>query len=258
MYKQLTDKDYRKFLKLPDSYRVDGILCQGTMRKKKHKQELSETIDKLGLTAKYDVIYESGFFENITVLEINGKRIWFDSSYGGAYLCEMLHVGCLLGSKKNILIGSCGGLTLEGNAGDIIVPTASYGNESTTRMYQPDNEEFMYFSDKIQSEDIRKCIGPAFRVISGKIMTCQAAMMESWDDILRWSNEGYVGVEMESSTFFAVSSYFNVPASALLLIADNLIRKESLLSEGFESLKDKFNQSKFETFRVALEQLLAS
>ncbi len=178
------------------------------MRKKKHKQELIDTLDNLGLKAKHSVIYESGFFENVTVLEIDGKRLWFDSSYGGAYLCEVLHVGCLLGSKMNILVGSCGGLSPYGKAGDIIVPNSSYGNESTTRMYQPNNEEFLYFSNTELSESIRKIINPDFTVLSGKMMTCQAAMMESWDDILRWSEEGYAGVDMESSTLFSVSSYW--------------------------------------------------
>lgn len=257
MYKQLTVDDFRKILKLPEDYRVDGVLIHGAMRKKKHKQELEDTITKLGYKANYSAIYESGFFENITVLEISGKRIWFDSSYGGAYLCEVLHLASLLGSKKNILVGSCGGLIPSGLAGDIVIPTSCYGNESTTRMYQPNNEEFTYFSDKILNESIKAKIDPKFNIIEGKLMTCQGAMMESWEDIQRWSNEGYVGVEMESSTMFAVSNHFKIPSSAILFIADNLINKETLFDKDFEKLKEKLKESKFETFKAAFEELLA-
>ncbi len=257
MYKQLKVEDFRKILKLPDDYVVDGVLIQGVMRKKKHKQELKDTITKLGFKTNYSIIQESGFYENITVLDINGKRIWFDSSYGGAYLCEVLHVASLLGSKKNILVGSCGGLTPSGMAGDIVIPASSYGNESSTRMYQPENEEFTYFSDKTLNESIKIKINPKFKLIEGKLMTCQGAMQESWDDIVRWSNEGYVGVEMESSTMFAVSNHFKIPSSAILFIADNIIKKETLFDEDFEKIKEKLRESKFETFKVAFEELLS-
>jgi purine-nucleoside phosphorylase len=257
MYKQLTVTDFRKILKLPDDYKVDGVLVHGAMRKKKHKQELEDIIDKLGYKAKYDVIYESGFYENITVIEINGRKIWFDSSYGGAYLCEIIHLACLLGSKKNILVGSCAGLSKDGKAGDIVLPTSSFGNESTTRMYQPDNEEFIYFPDKDLLQSLRNRINKNYKVIEGKMMTCQAAMMESWDDIVRWSDEGYVGIEMESSTMLAVSNYFKVPSAAVLFIADNLIKKQTLFGDDSEKLKERLKESKLETFKVAFEELLS-
>lgn len=242
---------------MPEDYKVDGVLCHGTMRKKKHRQDFEDMITRLGHKIKYDVICESGFYENITVLEINNKRIWYDSSYGGAYMCEILHAACLLGSQKNILVGSCGGLLPTGEAGDIVIPTSSYGNESTTRMYQPDNEEFEYFPNSELSSSLKKRIGASHKTIEGKLMTCQAAMMESWDDIVRWSGEGYVGIEMESSTLFAVSTHFGVPSAAVLFIADNLIKKETLFDEGFEKVKIKLKESKFETFKVAFEELLS-
>jgi len=257
MYKQLGVDDFRRILKLPENYKVDAVLCHGAMRKKKHRQDFEDTVSQLGYKAKYDVIYESGFYENVIVLEIEGKRIWFDSSYGGAYMSEVLHLACLLGSKKNILVGSCGGLIPSGEAGDMIIPTSSYGNESTTRMYQPDNDKFEYFSDKKLSESLKKRVGTGHKIIEGRLMTCQAAMMESWEDITRWSGEGYVGVEMESSTLFAASKHFDVPSAAILFIADNLIKKETLFGEGFEKVKDKLKESKFETYKIAFEELLS-
>lgn len=257
MYKQLTVEDFRKILSLPSDYKVDAVICHGALRKKKHKQEFEDIITKLNLTPTYGVVQESGFYENITVLDINGKRIWFDSSYGGAYLTELLHLGCLLGSKKNILVGSCGGLLQEGNAGDIVIPTYSYGCESSTRMYQPQNEEYIYFSDQALNESIKHRIDPKFKIIEGKVMTCQGAMMEGWDDIERWSKEDYVGVEMESATLFAVSNYFKVPSSAILFIADNLIKKETLYGENFQAIGAKLKESKFQTFKAAFEEVLS-
>lgn len=256
MYKKYTKEDFLKYLNYKDDYKVQGVLCYGAMRKKKHRQELEDNLKSLGYEVKYEVVQESGFYENIIVLNIGGKKIWYDTSYGGAYLSEVLHLACLLGSKKNILLGSCGGLSKEGSAGDIVLATASYGNESTTRMYQPDNEEFIYFPDKDLTNKIKARISNKYRIIEGKIMTCQAAMMESWEDVLRWSDEGYAGVEMESSTFFAVSKYFNAPSAMAVFIADNLIKKETLMDKKVQDLKQYFQEVKTELFRVALEELL--
>ena len=63
--------------------------------------------------------------------------------------------------------------------------------------------------------------------------------------------------ERESSTLFAVSQYFNVPSAALLYIADNIIKKETLFGEEFEKTKEKLNDSKFETYKVAFEELFS-
>ncbi len=256
MYKKYTKEDFLKYLNFKDDYGVQGVLYYGAIRKKKHRQELEDTLKSLGYEVSYEVIQESGFYENVIVLNIGGKKIWYGTSYGGAYLSEVLHLACLLGSKKNILLGSCGGLSKNGTVGDIVLANASYGNESTTRMYQPDNEEFTYFPDEDLTNNIKTRINKKYRVIEGKIMTCQAAMMESWEDVLRWSDEGYVGVEMESSTFFAVSKYFSVPSAAMVFIVDNLIKNETLMDEKVQNLKQYFQEVKTELFRVALEELL--
>lgn len=41
---------------------------------------------------------------------MENKRIWFIVEHGGAKLSEYIHFACRLGSKINILTGSCGGL----------------------------------------------------------------------------------------------------------------------------------------------------
>ena len=256
MYNQLTAEDFRRALHLPPDYTVDGVLCWGTMRKKKHRAELESVLSRLGLTAAFHYVEESGFFENIADLYIDGKRIWFDSSYGGAYLSELLHVACLLGSRKNILVGSCAGLHPNGNVGDIVIPVSSYGNESSTRMYEPGNGEFVYFSDEGLRTSLKDRIGDRFRVFEGGLMTCQANLMESWEDVVRWSSEGYVGIDMESATLFAVSNHFKVPSAALLPIVDNMIKQHTVFSEGHPGWRERLQEARFEIFRVAFEELL--
>ena len=82
-------------------------------------------------------------------------------------------------------------------------------------------------------------------------------MGETLDDIKKWQAEGYYGVEMEAATVFAVSNHFKVPTSALLIIGDNLIKGETVHSEGYENTKEIRKGAKIEQYRVALTELLA-
>ena len=256
MYKQYTAQDFKKDMNLPEDYKVDGLICHGTMRKKRHDSELLALIEQSGHPISYKPVIESGFFENVKELKYNNKTIWFDTCYGGAYTSELVHVASLLGSKKNLLIGSCGGLYPEGEAGDLIIPKASFGNESSTRMYQPENKEYLYFSSQQLNQSLKKRL-ETFTIHEGNLITCQGALAESWEDIERWSKEGYFGVEMESSTFFAVSQYFDVPASALILIADNIIKKETVLDESFQEIRQKLTDVRTQIFLTALEEVFS-
>ncbi len=132
MYKNLTRKDICGLLKVPEDYKIDGLLVTGANPKSKEYPHLFEALQKLNLGYKEEN-FEIGFFSDVKVLTIEGKRIWFDVVYGTAYLSELIHVASMLGSKANILLGSCGGLLESLNMGDTVIPRASYGDESSTR-----------------------------------------------------------------------------------------------------------------------------
>ena len=148
MYKSLTKQDILKLLKLPSNYKVDGLIVFGTHPKSTQYPYLYGALKKLFPNYKKETKIKNRFLSDIKSFKIGNKRIWFDVVYGAAYLSELLHVACMLGSKKNILLGSCGGLRKDMKTGDIVLPVASFSNESATRMYQRNNESFLYFSDK--------------------------------------------------------------------------------------------------------------
>jgi len=142
-------------------------------------------------------------------------------------LSEHLHLACLFGSKKNILIGSCGGLKKGAENCDLIIPNWSFANESSAKAYQPD-VKCKYESDKFLNNRLVKKLAPKHTLYRGATITFQAMLAETWEDIQKWSELGYVGVEMEAATVFATSKYFKVPAAAVLIISDNLIEKETV------------------------------
>jgi purine-nucleoside phosphorylase len=255
MYTTFTAQDYRRNRKLPDDYHVDGMLCYGTWDIQKQVALFKETLESLGVDFTYGEL--TGFIGKIVEFNIEGKQFWFDVTYGGPMLSEFLNFACLFGSKKNILLGTCGGLSPEINSLELILPTYSWANESTTRMYGRTVKDNKHFSDKALTESLNNRIGTQFKTWSGKTTTCQAMMAETPEDVQEWSKEGYFGVEMEAATLFAVSNHFKVPSAAILMVMDNLIKDETVLSESYENNKMQREAMRKVLYRIAVEELLS-
>lgn len=188
---------------------------------------------------------------------MRSKRYWFDASYGGVLLSEYLHLASLFGSRKNILLGSCGGLSEQVNACDVIVPTASYGDESTTRMYQPHKKDNLHEPNRELSHKLAVKMERSHKVWLGATVTNQAMMAETNEHVELWSKQGYLGVEMEAATVFAVSNHFTVPSAAVLLVGDNLVKGESVLSSTYAELKSRRLAAQAEQYIVATSELLS-
>lgn len=260
MYKSYGASDYRGLFTLPETYRVEGMLIWGGWNREGKIALLKEslTLQKslTGRSAQFNAL--PGFLERLLEFVIGGKRYWFDVSYGGARLCEYLHLACLFGSRNNILLGTCGGLDAGIDTCDFIVPTFSYGNESTTRAYQPEASDHKHLPNKELSARLANAINPKRKVWQGPTMTNQAMMAETLEDVKRWSEQGYLGVEMEAATVFAVSNHFAVPSAAILFVSDNLIRGETVLDEAYRNARQLRESTESEQFRVALAELLGA
>jgi len=253
MYKNLTVKYYKKILHLSANYRVEGFLSYGGYGPKTHLKRLEKTLKKLQI--KYKLKKLDNFLENVYELTINNKIYWFSVIYGNTVLSEYIHFACIFGSKKNIHIGSCGGLNRDINSADLIIPTYSYGDESTTRMYQKNNKKNTYYSDKKLSQNLKNRISKNFSVYSGPIMTVQAMLAETKQDIIHWAKAGYFGIEMETSTLFAVSRHFKVPATAALYVSDNLIKGQTAGDKKHVQEKKLRKRAKDEIYKIAILEL---
>lgn len=255
MYKSFTANELRELCSLPPDYELAGFICYGAWDDEKHINELERALKALNIEYEINNL-EYKFLQHIRELEINNKKYWFTVEYGGATLSEYLHLACLFGSKKNIHIGSCGGLNPNLNSLDLIVPTYTYGNESTTRIYTREVKDHRHYSTSNVSAELIKNIPKNFIVDTGPIMGCQAMLGETWDDVKSWSEAGYSGVEMETAVFFAVSNHFRVPCGALVYITDNLIKGQTCYDEIHRSEKPRREEIKHEVYMVMLKTML--
>jgi len=253
MYKQFTAEDYKKHLGLDPNYKVDGFMIYGTYQNYPFEQ-IEESLKRLGVSYEVNELKQD-FLSQIREIKVSGKVFWLAVAYGGALLSEYMHLACLFGSKKNILLGSCGGLKKGASSLELIVPDWSYADESSAKAYQPEANN-KYEADAELSDVIAEKLAKKYTVHRGKTVTYQAMMAETWDDVQRWSNEGYVGVEMEASTVFSASKHFGVPAAAILRIGDNLIEEQTVMDVNYENTKDLRRQISQDAFDIMVEELL--
>lgn len=254
MYKSFTAEQYKKHLGFPEDYRVDGVLCYGTLYENKVHSALKICLTEMNVVAKL-ISLPHPFLRFAKELNIDGKRIWFVIGYGGAWLSEYLSWASMFGSKKNLLVGSCGGLKRGMKQSDFIIPISSYGQESSVRIYN--RESPTQYADKKLSESLASRLNDEqTKIWRGPTVTCQAMIGETQEDVQKWSQEGYYGVEMEASTVFAVSNHFGVPSAASMYVGDNLIEEHTVISEEYAGEADIREQNQKKQIRAALEELL--
>ena len=255
MYHKITASQHKKYFGLPKNYRVDACIVYGAYSRRAYQKLFLKNLKKFG-TVKIERLSHD-FLADILSLNINGKRIWFMVEYGGAKLCEFLHLGSLFGSRANILIGTFGGLQKASSEFSVIVPSASYSTESSAHMYDRAAKNNLFVSNSNLSKNIfRDLRANDIQTITGETVTCQAMLAETWSDVIGWSRRGFLGVEMEAATVFAVSKQLRVPSAAILQIADNLIAKETVDSESYLKKRKKLKKMKIVFFKVAIEQIL--
>jgi purine-nucleoside phosphorylase len=254
VYRSFTAEQYKKHLLLPENYKVDGVLCYGTLYEDLFISILQECVAALGSPFAINQL-DYPFLRFVREVKIKDQTIWFMIGYGGAWISEYLHWASLFGSQKNILLGSCGGLRPGMKQGDFIVPTTSYGEESSVRVYNRDSP--LQYADKGLSSSLRARLEDENTTVwDGNLVTCQAMIGETGEDIERWSREGYSGVEMESSTLFAVSNHFNVPCAASLYVGDNLVEGHTNMSNSFANEADMRLQKQHKQINAALSELI--
>lgn len=253
MYRSITREQYLERLEFPPDYKVDGVLVYGTLYEERTLAQLLPVLASMGY--KVEALSMSDpFLRFARELRIGDKTIWFVIAYGGSWLSEYLHWACLFGSKKNILLGSCGGLKKGIEPGDFLVPTFSYAQESSAMMY--DRESANHYPDTKLTTKLVEKLEKTEKIWKGPLITCQAMIGETWEDIVEWSKAGYYGIEMEAATTFAVSKHFNVPAAASVYMGDNLIEKQTNFSADYAKQEHIREQKREAQMRAALELLL--
>ncbi|MFB6075729.1 MAG: hypothetical protein ABEK17_01155 [Candidatus Aenigmatarchaeota archaeon] len=236
--RELGREDFLKRFEMSEDQIPDYFILEGTAPPLPKMERRKEFYDDIILE------YERSlpFFIGVK----NGVKIGHSCTYGPSCSGELAHQFSILGSDL-IHIGSCGGLQGDLKIGDFIIPTEE-------RAY--DAFSGFYVNNVKSIKPSRKYVNKVCEVLEernlphhrGKMISFPSIFAESKDLIKEWSWKGYLAVEVEFASTFAVANHFNVDAFALAYILDLPIREQSIYEGG-----DEFDRTRSERKREIME-----
>ena len=228
--KLLSEKQYHIDLEKGDIGRY--VLLPGNPKRCK---KIAEHFDNPKLVANNrEYITYTGY--------LNGEKVSVTSTgIGGPSTAIAVEELVNIGADTFIRVGTCGGMQLEVESGDMVIATGAIRMEGTTREYSP--IEFPAVSDFYLTQSlIEACEKDKTRKYHLGVVECKDSfygqhspetkpvyyeLQNKWE---AWKRAGALASEMESATLFIVASYRKVRAATIQLCINNQERVEKKLS----------------------------
>ncbi len=214
MLKDLTREDWLAFLDL-DPVRVPSVLILRGTRNLRTRYDQHRAL----FTDVLDVGSPNGLFEDVFIGRHAGIDVGYASVYGAAMASEITHVFGVLGSRLVIQTGVCGALGDDIAAGDLVIATEAGCGEGAAACYLPGLQRASASPDLV--DWACSAIDPAVPHHRGPIWTTAALLAEGDAEVNAWYRAGYLAVDMETATTFAVAEHFNMRRLSLLVVFDN-------------------------------------
>ncbi len=178
------------------------------------------------------------------------KKVVFSCAYGAARAVEIIHLFGILGAKLAVQIGTCGGLQSHLKTGDIIVPTVALCREGVAHLYG--TVEAVLGSTEWAQRAQTLLAARDHQTYDGTHLTWSSIFAQNGQMIEEWHRAGYLSVDMETATTFAVARHFNMPAVSMLVVWDDLTRGRSFLDPMTDEETDALNHANQSVYDVAL------
>jgi uridine phosphorylase len=123
-------------------------------------------------------------------------------------------------------IGSCGALQADIECGDIIVAGSAQAGEGLSPHYGAPQGEMVDGDTGLTAAMAGFFRGRGLPVHEGPIVTTGAAFRETEEMISGWSQDGFLGVELEASAVFSLGNYLGLRTTMALLVTDSPVRME--------------------------------
>lgn len=180
-----------------------------------------------------------------------GRPVVYCCAYGAPRAVEVAHVFGSLGAKLAIQIGTCGGLQGGLAPGDVVVPSVAVCREGIAEVYgSPDRVR----ADTVWSDKARKLLADRDRAVyDGTHLTWHSIFAQDGAMVRSWSTSGYLSVDMETATTFAVAEHFGMAGVSMLVVWDELLRGKSFLDPLEPDAQTNLDESNKAVFDVALD-----
>ena len=227
MLKELKKSDWLALLNIPADRIPKVLVLRGTRNLKgnytKHRAFFSDCVE---------VESTNVIFEDVLIGRYQNTDVGYASVYGDAMASEITHLFGVLGTSVVIQTGCCGALVERIRTGDIVCATSAHCGEGAAQYYSPQKQEIdaspnlVDFLTPARAEPVALHKGP--------IWTTSALLGEGKSEIQGWSNQGYIAVDMETASTFAVAEYFQMSHLSLLFVFDNPCQGEHMLLSDVE------------------------
>jgi 5'-methylthioadenosine phosphorylase len=161
--------------------------------------------------------------------DYSGKRVSICChGVGAPSVAIVIEELIMFGARAILRLGSCGGFLKPMKRGDLIIPTGAAYHGGTLQQYVsdpigpvPDFDLTQQLTDTAKSQGVKFYIGPVF--------SSDAFYAEDPHFVSRWSERGYIAVEMECATLFGLGMMRHVKTASALLVSDNLAEMQPMV-----------------------------
>ena len=162
----------------------------------------------------------TGMLDGAKVTMMNGGRFAADTAITTEILCNAQ-------PKAIIRVGSCGALDDDIKIGDIIVADSAWSGEGVTPYYVDDAKNWEPQADKQLTDDLEEIAkATGFNVHRGKCWSTDAILKETKANVKLATDRGCIAVDMVTSVMLTICGQYNIPATVILAVSDNIISGE--------------------------------
>ena len=154
------------------------------------------------------------FLQGGPVWKLDEKICFLDGGRGAPQAVDTIETLAVLGVKRVVTVGMCGGFSEQVAVGDILVPDKAFVEEGTSLHYyeqidfaRPDEQLF---------EQLQKI--PGAKVLP--IVTTDAVYRQTFYKEQLWREKGAVAVDMETSALWSVGKFLGLQVASVLMISD--------------------------------------
>jgi purine-nucleoside phosphorylase len=183
---------------------------------------------------------------NYWIGKLNNKKVGFMLVYGHGMAADMLYLMTRLGVKYIYQIGSMGALQKQMNLFDLVIPQRAIKFEGLSHLFFKEkfvecDRELLNLTKKILEEKKFK----NYHV--GKTISIDFLFAETKDRVKKWSKNGFLAIDMETATTYAMAKLSKVKTIAILRIIDSVVKEGELISD-LEYKKRKDEAQKLKKF----------
>ena len=195
---------------------------------------------------------KKAWMPNLILGEYGDQLICYAVCFGGPIASQFIHIYCKLGTKKIIQIGICGGLQKKTKLGDIIVSSSVLSMDGVAKLYKQKSNQIGFDSSLIKkvTHELNK---RKLKFHVGSTISYYDILLEEEKDLVKYCDQGYLGVEMEAAATASVAQFFGVPAIAFFVVADNSISGKDLFYNQTEEEQTRIKTGIETIFELALD-----